>query len=330
MASTYCNPLAIQGIGDPFVLRASDGRYYLYATSDPHGFLCWASDNLVDWEPQGPCYTAGAADWGERDFWAPECYEIGGRFYLFYSAQNKDNPTNEDENYCLGVAVSDRPTGPFLDVTPGQPLLRLDYPIIDVDLLRDDQGHVLQDEDGHFTLYFSRCCYKHQVGPYEESHIYAIRLCPDMQHVVGQPVLLLQPDQEWENWSAATTGRRWTEGPLVLLHEGRYYMMYSSNFYQEKYYGIGLAVADSPMGPFRKDPANPIMKHDYPRVSGPGHNSVAWSPDGREMFVVYHIHTAVAGGFNRQVCLDRMEFTADGKLICHGPTTTPQPMPSGT
>lgn len=109
MAGTYCNPLPIQGIGDPFVLRASDGRYYLYATSAPDGFLCWASDDLVHWDPQGPCYTAGPEDWGLRDFWAPEGYEIDGRFYLFYSAHNKDNPTNEEENYCLGVAVARRP-----------------------------------------------------------------------------------------------------------------------------------------------------------------------------------------------------------------------------
>ena len=73
------------------------------------------------------------------------------------------------------------------------------------------------------------------------------------------------------------------------------------------------------------------MKHDYPRVSGPGHNSVAWSPDGKEMFIVYHIHTASSkGGWDRQVCIDRMGWDENGKLYCTGPSTTPQKMPSGT
>ena len=94
---------------------------------------------------------------------------------------------------------------------------------------------------------------------------------------------------------------------------------------------IGCAVADDPMGPFVKYEDNPIMHDDFPRVSGPGHNSVAWTPDGKEMFIVYHIHTASdEGGFNRQVCIDRMGWDENGKLWCDGPTTTPQPAPSGT
>ncbi len=331
MERTYTNPLAITGIGDPFVLRASDGRYYLYATSAPDGYLCWSSDNLIDWNPEGYCYQAGPDAWGCRDFWAPECYEINGRFYLFYSSHNKDNPNNEDENYCLGVAVSDKPTGPFTDLTGNKPLLQLEYPIIDVDLLRDDHGNVIANDEGQFYLYFSRCCYKHKVGPYEESHIYGILLAGDCTHCIGEPVLLLKPEQEWEGWSAPTTGRRWNEGSLTLRHDGKIYMMYSANFYQEKYYGIGCAVADDPLGPFVKYEHNPVMKHDYPRVSGPGHNSVALSPDGKEMFIIYHVHTeSEKGGFNRQVCIDRMGWDENGILYCDGPTTTPQPMPSGT
>ncbi len=330
--ATYTNPVGITGIGDPFVLRASDGRYYLYASSCDGfiGFKSWVSDDLVNWECLGECYHVDETVWGEKNFWAPECYEIDGKFYFFYSAHYKVNPNNEEENFCLGCAVGDHPWGPFKDVTGDKPLLQLEYAIIDVDLLRDDKGNVVRDADGNFTLYFSRCCYKHKVGPWEEAHIYGIKLAPDCTHCVGEPKLLLVPDQEWEGLSAPTTGRRWQEGALALLHDGKVYMMYSGNFFQEKHYGIGCAVADDPMGPFVKYEDNPIMKHDYPRVSGPGHNSVAWSPDGKEMFVVYHIHTSSgAGGWDRAVCIDRMGWDENGKMYCTGPSTTPQPMPSG-
>lgn len=329
MHKTYTNPLGITGIGDPFILRASDGFYYLYATSAPDGYLCWRSADLVNWESAGQCYKAGEDAWAVSHFWAPECFEIDGRYYLFYSAQDGDNPTDELENFALGVAVSDHPTGPFVDITGARPLLKMDYPIIDVDLARDDKGQVLRDEQGRFYLYYSRCCYKHKVGEYEESHIYGVLLAPDCRQCVGEPVLLLAPDQEWEEWSAPTTGRRWCEGPLVLRHGGKYYMMYSSNFFEEKHYAIGYAVADAPFGPYEKHADNPIMMHDYPRVSGPGHNSVAWSPDGIEMYICYHVHTHDSGGGNRQVCLDKMGFAADGSMYCDGPSTTPQPMPSG-
>ena len=331
--NTYCNPLNIKEIGDPFVLRASDGHYYLYAStgSVPDGFFVWKSDDMVNWENLSYCYRADETAWGERDFWAPECYEVNGKFYFMYSAHYKVNPNNEEENYCLGCAVADSPTGPFKDLTPGKPFLQMPYAIIDVDLLRDDKGNVFFDEDGNITLYYSRCCYKHKVGPYEESHIYAVKVAPDFSEVIGEPVCVLKPDQEWEGLSAPTTGRRWCEGPLTLLHDGKVYMMYSGNFFKERYYAIGCAVADDPMGPFVKYEDNPIMHDDFPRVSGPGHNSVAWTPDGKEMFIVYHIHTASdEGGFNRQVCIDRMGWDENGKLWCDGPTTTPQPAPSGT
>jgi GH43 family beta-xylosidase len=329
MKKTYQNPLKISGIGDPFILRASDGIYYLYATSAKDGFLCWSSENLIDWEERGYCYRADDSCWGQKWFWAPECYEINGKFYFFYSAHDKENPNNELENFCLGVGVSESPTGPFEDISD-RPLLKLDYPIIDVDLARDDKGNVLSDEAGNFYLYFSRCCYNHKVGDYEESHIYGILLAPDCSHCIGEPKLLLKPDQEWESWSAPTTGRRWTEGPLVIKRQNKYYMMYSANFFEEKYYGIGCAVADNPFGPYVKYDHNPIMSHDYPRVSGPGHNSVAWSPDGSEMFVCYHVHTSSAeGGGNRQVCIDRMGFDENGVMWCSVPTTDDQPFPSG-
>ena len=209
MQETYCNPLKITGIGDPFVLRASSGKYYLYATSAKDGFLCWESDDLVNWENCGYCYKAGEDAWGDHDFWAPECYEINGKFYFFYSSHYKVNPNNELENYCIGCAVADSPKGPFVDIIGNKPLIQMPYAIIDVDLLRDDKGNVVFDEDGNLTLYYSRCCYKHKVGPYEEAHIYAIRLAGNCKSVIGEPVCVLKPDQEWEGLSAPTTGRRW-------------------------------------------------------------------------------------------------------------------------
>jgi GH43 family beta-xylosidase len=64
-------------------------------------------------------------------------------------------------------------------------------------------------------------------------------------------------------------------------------------------------------------------------ISGPGHHCVIDSPDGSELFVVYHTHTdAALGGGNRQVCIDRMGFREDGSIYVNGPTLTDQPIPS--
>ena len=54
-----------------------------------------------------------------------------------------------------------------------------------------------------------------------------------------------------------------------------------------------------------------------------------YSPDGREMFCVYHGRTTATGD-DRVVFVDRMKIEKDGRLVVAGPTTTPQPLPSGT
>ncbi|HKY56247.1 MAG TPA: family 43 glycosylhydrolase, partial [Anaerolineales bacterium] len=94
-------------------------------------------------------------------------------------------------------------------------------------------------------------------------------------------------------------------------------------------YSVGYAVAESPIGPFSKAAHNPILSSLNDEISGPGHNSVTTSPDGSELFIVYHIHTDPKNpGSNRQVCIDRMGFREDGSLYITGPTNTPQEIPS--
>lgn len=145
---------------DPFILRAVDGRYYLYCTSeDGSGIPIHVSDDLVHWQRCGTAIGKDTARWGVGCFWAPECYEINGKYYLFYSADWKENPTGALENFRIGVAVADDPAGPFADMDD-KPIFDPGYPIIDADVYT---------EDGRYYLYYSRCCYEHNVDGLEES-----------------------------------------------------------------------------------------------------------------------------------------------------------------
>jgi hypothetical protein len=66
-------------------------------------------------------------------------------------------------------------------------------------------------------------------------------------------------------------------------------------------------------------------------LSGPGNNSFFYSKDGKELLTAYHMHTnpAVPSG-NRYLNIDRVGFRNDGSVFVNGPTTTYQPIPSGT
>ena len=92
-----------------------------------------------------------------------------------------------------------------------------------------------------------------------------------------------------------------------------------------------MATADAPLGPWTKDPDNPLAGTDRAvGYSGAGHNSITTSPDSTEHFMVYHTHADPEHPENQQrtVNIDRMRFE-DGQLVLDGPTRSPQPLPSG-
>lgn len=263
----YQNPLPM-AFGDPFLLKASDGKYYMYGTGGvSNGFKVYSSDDLVTWTDEGPIYQGGTSDsWATDCFWAPEVYERNGKYYLWFSANWKENPTKEQENFRIGVAVADKPTGPFKDLF-NQPVFDPGYPIIDANILFDDAT-------GKTYLYYSRCCYKHAVesevsawakekgwfDEIEESWIYGVELKPDFSGIIGEPVVLLCPPQtmddpqaEWENRSVTSheVNRRWTEGSYIVKHKNLYYMLYSANFSEEKLRG-GLCYLPEPLRTIHK------------------------------------------------------------------------------
>lgn len=288
---------------DPFILRAVDGRYYLYCTSeDGSGIPIHVSDDLVHWQRCGTAIGKDTAHWGVGCFWAPECYEINGKYYLFYSADWKENPTGALENFRIGVAVADDPAGPFADMAD-KPIFDPGYPIIDADVYT---------EDGRYYLYYSRCCYEHNVDGLEESWIYGVELKPDFTGVIGEPVLLLRPEQEWEGRSAAATGRRWNEGSYLLKHNRKYYMTYSGNFFAGPDYAVGYATADTPLGPYTKAPENPILERGA-QVTGTGHNCMFRTTAG-ELMICYHGRTEATGN-DRIAFISPAHFDEQGRLV---------------
>lgn len=341
----YENPLDVE-FGDPYILDNGDGTFYMYGTGGgaKDGFATYSSNDLVNWKFEGQIYHGNTENsWNLKSFWAPEVYKIDRKYYLFYSADKKDNPTNELETFSIGVAVSDSPKGRFEDLK-NEPLFDPGYPIIDANVFKDDYGR--------YYLYYSRACYKHDVkseiadwakkeGLYdeiEESWVYGVELASDFKSVIGEPVLLLRPPEtiadtnaEWESRSVTSKeiNRRWTEGSFTFKHGDRYYIMYSANHYAGPNYAVGYATANNPLGPYTKAENNPVLQKNVDKggnVTGTGHNMVLFLEGGKKMYVVYHGRTKQTGE-NRVVFMDEMEILDDGKLMVYGPTTDPRPHP---
>ena len=152
-----------------------------------------------------------------------------------------------------------------------------------------------------------------------------MELSQDLSQFVGEPRLAVEPNQEWEkvNWAK----NRCNEGATVIKHEGTYYMTYSGNDTGQNHYGVGVATASHPLGPWTKYEHNPIMTTNLEiGVSSHGHNSIVTSPDGKQLYIVYHRHADPHGprpSFDRVLCIDKLYFE-DGVLKTNGPTSTPQ------
>jgi beta-xylosidase len=306
----YFNPLPVE-IADPSVLR-HNGVYYLYGTSAPsEGFRVWSSTDLVHWEARPLAFRKTATSWGRNHFWAPCAVERDGAFYLYYNAVGPVGGRRTSHRIC--VARSDSPLGPFVDVKA--PFLDIGCAVIDAE--------VFVDADGRGYLYYSKDISENPV-----SEVFVVPLSDDLLTVTGQPVPCIRPSQAWE-------GNRWNEAPCVFRHGDTYVMTYSARCFSDPLYGVGYATASSPLGPWLKGPNNPILRRTD-EVSGPGHNCVTTSPDGRELMILYHTHQSPLGGCDRQLAMDRLliapaagqSSSATVRVFTDGPTHTWRPAPS--
>jgi beta-xylosidase len=285
---SFRKPRGISNIGDPFILFFN-GTYYMYATSFIDGFNVWTSLDLITWSEPSIAYQMGARSFGNADYWAPEVVYHHGQFIMHYSSRHK-----EHGSLRIGVAISDHPLGPFIDVYDQQPMFDLGYAVID--------GHVLKDDDQYY-LYYSRDCSEYIFEGRHESHIYVVTLDETLTKITSEPTLITYPQQSWET---ITGDWRWNEGPFVIKVDDLYYLMFSSGFYASQTYALGYATSRSPLGPFVKAQENPILKTTLPILSGPGHNAVFYSHD-HQLLTAYHGHTYIdQPSSNRQLFIDRL------------------------
>jgi arabinan endo-1,5-alpha-L-arabinosidase len=133
--------------------------------------------------------------------------------------------------------------------------------------------------------------------------IYAQSLDLDRLTLRGEPSVVLQNDLAWEG--------PLVEGVWVAKQHGSYYMFYSGNDFSTAQYGIGVAAAESPLGPYAKS--------DSPLVCstaewwGPGHPTLTDGP-GRVHWLLFHAYRSGQVGYKefRALLGVRLSF-AEGK-----------------
>lgn len=244
---------------DPSITPGPTARDAVILASTGDGFELRAApsvDQLASTTPT-PAFAPGQGPaWAIGDFWAPEIRQVGDHYTLYYTARNSDGWL------AIGAATAATPEGPYTD--SGKPLITAPGTgVIDPTFFRDDNGrtYLFWKVDGNAVD--------------KPSVIMGSELAADGTSLIGPRVPLLQNDQAWES--------KVVEAPSVVKHNGSYYLFFSGNYYGGAGYATGVARSASPLGPYSKDPANPIL-HRNDRWSGTG-GGTAETLGGKDVLV---------------------------------------------
>ena len=119
------------------------------------------------------------------------------------------------------------------------------------------------------------------------TNVWGQRIADDGASLTGEPTLVLRNDLAWEG--------HLIEGPFVTRQKDKYWLFYAGNDFASPAYGIGVAAADDPLGPYVKQ-SEPLLKSTR-EWTAPGHASVAPGLDGDPQLFFHAFHPG-AGGYN--------------------------------
>ena len=300
---------------DPEVLYSNKTKkYYIYSTTDGtpgwggHDFSVFSSENLVDWKDEGKMLDVKGdqVKWATGNAWAPCIIEkkVGKayKYFFYFSAHNPKSNRKE-----IGVAVSDSPTGPFVD--SGAPI------ITDADRPKEARGGQAIDVDV-FQDPKTGKCYLY----WGNGFMAGAELNDDMLSVKKETITHLTPKGgNLQSWA-------FREGAYVFYRKGTYYFMWSVDDTGSPNYHVCYGTAKSPLGPISIDENSYMVIKQKPedQIYGTAHNSVLQIPGKDEWYIVYHrinknfVHHEP--GIHREVCIDRMTFDKQGRIIPVTPT----------
>ncbi len=219
-----------QFTADP-AARVFNGRVYIYASHDilaregkgRPGWFCmedyhvFSSENLTDWTDHGVIVSQNNVNWVDTStysMWAPDCIFRNGKYFFYFPANNKDLNLNGKKGFSIGVAISDKPEGPFVP----QPEPIKGFSGID--------PNVFIDKDGQGYLYWSL------------GKIFVARLKDNMLELASETKVV-----------DSLPEKGLIEGPFMFERNGIYYMTYPH--VQNNIERLEYATGDNPMGPFR-------------------------------------------------------------------------------
>ncbi len=250
------------------IISATGGLLNVPVTASSSGHLTgWSAP--TDALPRLPNWAKPSSTW------APAIAHSAGTAYRLYFAARYGFSGRQ----CIGVAVSQSPTGPFIPTDEVKPLVctLAEGGAIDPDVFQDD-------DDNEYLLWKSdsNCCdgvptiYIQKLA--RDGLSWAGEGSSNAPWLLPEATALIRRDQPWEG--------RIIEAPTLRKQDGRYYLFYSGSFYGSDRYAVSYATAPSVLGPYVKA-ASPILSSSNFGLQGPGGQDVFAGPSG-DTFIAFH------------------------------------------
>jgi len=264
-------------------------QYWVYPTfSDKYEkqvhFDAFSSTDLVTWTKHANILDSSGVKWAKRAMWAPAVVKKDGKYYFFFGANDIQNDQTVGG---IGIAVADKPEGPFKDY--------LGKPLIDkiINGAQPIDQFVFKDKDGQYYIIYGGW-----------GHCNIAKLNKDFTSIV--------PFEDGTMFRSITP-EGYVEGPIMFIRNGKYYFMWSEGGWTGPDYRVAYAISDSINGPFKR--ISTVLAQDAAVATGAGHHSVVKVPGKDEYYIIYHRRPLTeTNGNHRVTCIDKMEFDKDGLI----------------
>lgn len=302
--ATFTNPLLPSG-ADPWSIH-KDGYYY-YTNTLGDRIDIWKTDNLANlktaerktiWTPpQGTLYSKG--------IWAPEIHFIKGKWYVYFAADDGRN-----ENHRLYVLENS-------SANPLEGEWTFKGKISDPSDKWAIDGSVFRHKK---KLYMVWSGWEGDTNGRQDIYIAKLK---NPWTIKGKRVKISQPELEWERHGDLNDPDNpphvaVNEGPQILHHKDRLFIIYSASGCWTDFYTLGMLItsANSDLmdaASWKKHP-RPVFKQSAENnVFAPGHNSFFKSPDGKEDWILYHANSEPGQGCGKHRSPRAQKFTWDAE-----------------
>jgi beta-xylosidase len=271
-------------------------QYWIYPTYsaryEKQVFLdAFSSTDMVNWKKHSRIIDTASIKWARMAMWAPAIVKKGKKYFLFFSANDIQskvrNGVKDDTLGGIGIAVADKPQGPFKDYL-GKPLINKFY-----NNAQPIDQYVFHDTDGQYYIIYGgwgRC----NIGKLNKGFT---GLVPFSDTSVVKEI----------------TPKGYVEGPTMFIRKGKYYLMWSEGGWTNGTYKVAYGVSDNVFGPFERKAT--ILEADESIATGAGHHSVINIPNTDEWYIVYHRRPIPnLDRDHRVTCIDRMYFDEAGDI----------------